>query len=185
MKQIWIAGIIIVIGLSSILNGSDGLLTGRVRDTNTHQHLIGVNIIISGTDLGSATDSLGNFMIKNIPVGSYDVNASMIGYKPIIRPNVHIVPKRASVANFDLHPTVLEGEDIVVTGNYFEKTKDAVTSNRTIDIEEIRSDPVGVYDIMAMMQALPSVISGNDQSNEVIVRGGMHKIGRASCRERV
>ena len=174
MKQIWIAGIIIVIGLSSILNGADGLLTGRVRDTNTHQPLIGVNIIISGTDLGSATDSLGNFMIKNIPVGSYDVNASMIGYKPITRPNVHIVPKRASVANFDLHLTVLEGEDIVVTGNYFEKTKDAVTSNRTIDIEEIRSDPVGVYDIMAMMQALPSVISGNDQSNEVIVRGGMH-----------
>ena len=174
MKKIWIAGIIIVIGLSSILNGSDGLLTGRVRDTNTHQPLIGVNIIISGTDLGSATDSLGNFMIKNIPVGSYDVNASMIGYKPITRPNVHIVPKRASVANFDLHPTVLEGDDIVVTGNYFEKTKDAVTSNRTIDIEEIRSDPVGVYDIMAMMQALPSVISGNDQSNEVIVRGGMH-----------
>jgi len=174
MKQTWIAGIIIVIGLSSIINGSDGLLIGRVRDTNTHQPLLGVNIIISGTDLGSATDSLGNFMIKNIPVGSYDVNASMIGYKPITRPNVHIVPKRASVANFDLHPTVLEGDDIVVTGNYFEKTKDAVTSNRTIDIEEIRSDPVGVYDIMAMMQALPSVISGNDQSNEVIVRGGMH-----------
>ena len=174
MKQIWIAGIITVIGLSSILIGSDGLLTGRVRDTNTHQPLIGVNIIISGTDLGSATDSLGNFMIKDIPVGSYNVNASMIGYKPITRPNVHIVPKRASVANFDLHPTVLEGDDIVVTGNYFEKTKDAVTSNRTIDIEEIRSDPVGVYDIMAMMQALPSVISGNDQSNEVIVRGGMH-----------
>lgn len=173
MKQIWIAGIIIVIVLSSNVNGLDGILTGRVSDINTHQPLIGVNIIISGTDLGSATDSLGNFMIKNIPVGSYDVNASMIGYKPINRPNIHIVPKRATVANFNLHLTVLEGDDIVVTGNYFEKTKDAVTSNRTIDIEEIRSDPVGIYDIMAMMQALPSVISGNDQSNEVIVRGGM------------
>ena len=174
MKQIWIAVIIIIIVLSSIVNGSDGILTGRVSDINTHQPLIGVNIIISGTDLGSATDSLGSFMIKNIPVGSYDLNASMIGYKPINRPNIHIVPKRATVANFNLHPIVLKGDDIVVTGNYFEKTKDAVTSNRTVDIEEIRSDPVGVYDIMAMMQALPSVISGNDQSNEVIVRGGMH-----------
>ena len=153
---------------------AEGTLVGRVRDFNTHQPLIGVNIVIGDISLGAATDSLGKFKIKNIPAGSYNISASMIGYKLIMRPNVHIVPKRESIANFYLQPTVLKGEDIVVTGNYFEKTKDAVTSNRTIDIEEIRSDPVGIYDIMAMMQALPSVISGNDQSNEIIVRGGMH-----------
>ena len=158
----------------SNLTASDGVLTGSIRDFNTHQPLVGVNIFISGTSLGSATDSLGKYIIRNIPVGSYNVNVSMMGYKRIIRPNVHVVPKRESIANFNLQPTVLESDDIVVIGNYFEKTKDAVTSNRTIDIEEIRSDPVGIYDIMAMMQALPSVISGNDQSNEIIVRGGMH-----------
>ena len=41
-----------------------------------------------------------------------------------------------------------------------------------MDYEEIRSDPVGVYDIQMMMQALPGVVSESDQSNELIVRGG-------------
>ena len=165
-----------IIGLSLLFTftfGFDGILTGKVSDINTHQPLIGVNIMVEGTGLGSSTDTLGSFIINNVPVGSYDIRVSIIGYKPVTRPNVHIVPKRYSIANFQLHPTVLEGEDVLVIANYFEKTKDAVTSSRTIDIEEIRSDPVGVYDIMAMMQALPSVISGNDQSNEIIVRGGM------------
>ena len=44
-----------------------------------------------------------------------------------------------------------------VSCGYFEKTQDEVVSNRTMDYEEIRSDPVGVYDIQMMMQALPGV----------------------------
>ncbi|MFL2982890.1 MAG: TonB-dependent receptor [Candidatus Neomarinimicrobiota bacterium] len=174
MEAIRISLITILSISFSILNGSEGSLSGKVQDINTHQPLVGVNVIVIGTDLGAATDSLGNFIINDIPVGSYDINTSMIGYRPINRPNVHIVPKRKSITNFDLYPMVIESDNIIVTGNYFEKTKDAVTSNRTIDIVEIRSDPVGIYDVMAMMQALPSVISGNDQSNEIIVRGGMH-----------
>ncbi len=85
---------------------------------------------------------------------------------------MHIVPQRTTTTNFDLYPAVLKGEGVTVTAKFFEQTRDAITSSRSVDIEEIRSDPVGAYDIMAMMQALPSVVSGSDQYNEIIVRGG-------------
>jgi len=157
-----------------LLLGSTGSLSGHIRDASTHQPLIGVNVMVQGSELGAATDQHGNFRINDVPVGSYTIFVSMIGYESVNRANVHVVPKRKTILNFSLQQTVLTGEGVEVTATYFEKTKDAVTSSRTVDIEEIRSDPVGAYDIMAMMQALPSVVSGADQTNEIIVRGGSH-----------
>lgn len=156
----------------TFLHATSGSISGTVRDASTQQPLIGANIIISGLDMGSATDLEGVFYIRNVPVGSYNLTVTMIGYKSISRANIHVVPQRSTVTNFILRPTVLEGDSITVTANYFEQARDAITSSRTVDIEEIRSDPVGSYDIMAMMQSLPSVISGADQTNEIIVRGG-------------
>ena len=156
------------------LIGSTGFLSGHIRDASTHQPLIGVNVIVKGSILGAATDQFGNFILDDVPVGSYTIYVSMIGYKSVNRSNVHVVPKRTTTINFSLNQSVLEGDGVEVTATYFEKIKDAVTSSRTVDIEEIRSDPVGSYDIMTMMQALPSVVSGSDQSNEIIVRGGSH-----------
>lgn len=160
------------IAICNLLFGSTGTLTGLIRDVSTHQPLVGVNVIVSGTDFGAATDMNGYYRIKDVPVGSYNIHVSMIGYKPVRRANVHIVTQRSTSVNFELYSYVLEGEDVEVTATYFEKAKDAITSSRSVDIEEIRSDPVGAYDIMAMMQALPSVVSGSDQTNEIIVRGG-------------
>ena len=166
--------IILVLFITNVVIASTGSLSGHVRDASTHQPLIGVNVMIKGSSLGTATDNYGNFFLDDIPVGSYIVYISMIGYKSLNRPNVHVVPERTTIINFSLNQSIIEGDGVEVTATYFEKTKDAVTSSRTVDIEEIRSDPVGVYDIMAMMQALPSVVSGTDQSNEIIVRGGSH-----------
>ncbi|MBC8175241.1 MAG: TonB-dependent receptor [Candidatus Marinimicrobia bacterium] len=158
--------------LTGLVWSQTGNLSGLVRDASTHQPLIGVNVIINGTELGAATDMEGYFKIDNVPVGSYDIHLTMIGYEAVSRANVHIVPQRNTVVNFDLHPQVLQGKGVEVTATFFEKTRDAITSSRTVDIEEIRSDPVGAIDIMSMMQSLPSVISGADQTNEIIVRGG-------------
>ncbi|MCH7762753.1 MAG: TonB-dependent receptor [Candidatus Marinimicrobia bacterium] len=164
--------IIFLLTFTGLVWSQTGKLSGVVRDASTHQPLIGVNIIINNAELGAAADMKGYFIIENVPVGSYNIHVSMIGYEAVSRANVHIVPKRNTVVNFNLHPQAIQGESVEVIATYFEKTRDAITSSRTIDIEEIRSDPVGVFDIMSMMQSLPSVISGADQTNEIIVRGG-------------
>ncbi len=158
--------------LSTLGAQSVGALTGRITDLDTHQPLVGANVMLEGTDLGAAANAEGRFRIVNIPVGSYTVRVMMMGYKAQARANVHVVPQRETVINMALEPTVLEVEGLTVTAGFFERAKDAVVSTRTIDIEEIRSDPVGAYDIFRMMQALPSVASDADQSNEIIIRGG-------------
>ena len=59
-----------------------------------------------------------------------------------------------------------------MSAGFFEKAKDGIISTQTIGIEEIRSDPIGSYDIQMMVHSLPSVITATDQNNEIIVRGG-------------
>lgn len=164
--------IYLIFGLMSILYASTGSITGDVIDADTHQPLIGANVIIAGTELGVACNSEGRFSIDNIPVGSYIVTVSMIGYSAISRANVNIYSQRQTQMKFYLNPAVLEGDVVTVRTGFFAKAKDGIVSTQTIDIEEIRSDPIGTYDIQMMMHSLPSVMTATDQNNEIIVRGG-------------
>jgi len=151
---------------------STGSITGLVIDADTHQPLIGANVMLTGTELGCASNTDGKCSVANIPVGSYTVSISMIGYESISRANVNIYSQRQTPLKFYLHTAVLQGETVKVTAGFFEKAKDGIVSTQTFGIEEIRSDPVGVYDIQMMVHALPSVVTATDQNNEIIVRGG-------------
>ncbi|MCF6238632.1 MAG: TonB-dependent receptor, partial [Candidatus Marinimicrobia bacterium] len=171
-KTLQILIIFSLLALGLMAKAPLGTIVGKIVDRDTQQPLPGANVILDGTNFGAATDIDGHFEILNVPVGSYSIRVHMIGYKSQARANVRALPSRSSVINIALEPTVLSGSDIVVTAGYFERVKDASTSVRSVDIEEIRSDPVGAYDILSMMQSLPSVVSGADQTNEIIVRGG-------------
>ncbi len=172
MKLILLTIIVVLSTITLFANAPTGILTGTITDRDTKHPLPGANVMLDDTNLGAATDGNGRFEIRNVPVGSYSIRVHMIGYKSQARANVHSLANRPGVVNVALEPTVLTGSDIVVTAGYFEKVKDAATSVRSVDFEEIRSDPVGAHDILSMMQSLPSVVSGADQTNEIIVRGG-------------
>ncbi|MCK4967074.1 TonB-dependent receptor, partial [bacterium] len=150
-----------------------GGITGEVIDVVTKEPLPYVNVVVEGTQLGDATDEDGKFVILRIPVGLYSVKFSMMGYKPIIKPGINVRPNRKDFILAELQETTLELEGITITPSYFEKSSDAILSERSVEFEEIRQDPGSAEDIQRMMQALPSVVTGSDQMNDIIVRGGM------------
>ena len=57
-------------------------VTGRVVDRDNSQPLIGANVIMvqNNTLNGTATDSLGQYIITNINLGKYELIVSYIGY---------------------------------------------------------------------------------------------------------
>lgn len=150
-----------------------GSLRGKIIDESSQMPLVAVNVIIQNTELGTATDTKGEFDIQNVPVGHYEIFISMMGYESRVINNVIITPGRSTWQLIEMKPTVLQGQGVTVTAGYFRKAKDAVTSNRSMDYEEIRMDPGSAEDIQRVVQALPSVVSGSDQENEIIVRGGL------------
>ena len=150
-----------------------GQVRGKIVDEATQAPLIAVNVVIQNTQYGAATNEKGEFTISDVPAGHYAIQLSMIGYETRIVNNVVVTPGRTTWQSVDMKQTVLEGEGVTVTAGYFHEAKDAVTSNRSMDFEEIRMDPGSAEDIQRVVQALPSVVSGSDQENEIIVRGGM------------
>ena len=66
--------------------GVTGKVTGKVIDNNTGEALLGANIQIVGTYLGTSSDETGYFVILNIPPGSQTLRA--VSYTHLTLPTI-------------------------------------------------------------------------------------------------
>jgi TonB family protein len=96
-------------GNSIFLGG--GKLYGAVRDANTSEVLSSANITIEGTPLGAASDNGGQYFIPNIPVGTYTVKASMLGYTSVAVSAVEVEEQKSTRLDFTLESVAIPLED--------------------------------------------------------------------------
>lgn len=150
-----------------------GKIAGQILDIRSLHPLVGVNVIITGTQLGASTDLEGVFIIANLEPASYNLEIIHVGYVTLKKNNVVVNPGRSTVVEYKMSENILEGESIEVAGSYFEKPKEAVVSSRSMNFEEIRRSPGDIQDIQRSVQAFPAVVSGSDQMNDIIIRGGI------------
>jgi outer membrane receptor protein involved in Fe transport len=94
--------------------GTVGKIAGRVFDAERNEPLVAVDVYIEELEAGGATDVDGYFFILNIPPGTYDVEASMIGYRAEVKQSVQIFADRTTNVDFRLNPTIIEIETPVV-----------------------------------------------------------------------
>ncbi len=99
-----------------------GSITGVVTDENSNEKLIGVNILIEGTNYGAATDLDGKFVIKNVPQGKYNLIVSSIGYTKVLIKDVNV----PSDLKITLKPEVLETDEVIVTAEALKTTETSV-----------------------------------------------------------
>jgi len=150
-----------------------GQLKGKLIDQTTRQPLVSANVMIDGTNRGAATDTSGQYVIANISPGIYNIRFRMMGYESRVVNQVIVNPGRTTWQQIEMEATIIKGEGVTVTAGYFQSARDAIVSSRSVNFEEVRSDPGSVEDVQRVMQTLPSVVSSGDGSNEIIVRGGM------------
>lgn len=87
-------------------------LSGRVTDNDLNP-LEGVNIVVLGTDLGTASDKDGYYKIKNLSGGNYEIRFSAVGYADVIR-GINII-NQAVLLNITLQEKAVETGQIIVT----------------------------------------------------------------------
>lgn len=149
-----------------------GNVSGVVLDVATRAPLAGATVVIPGTELGTACDPDGRFLVAGVPSGTWSVEASMIGYRDQVRNPVVVNPGHTAEVEFRLEPAPIAMTAVTVRAEQFPKVKDAPVSERNFASEEVRTVPGGLGDIQRVVQAMPSVVSSGDQDNEVVVRGG-------------
>ncbi|MBI1931102.1 MAG: TonB-dependent receptor [Ignavibacteriales bacterium] len=155
-----------------ILPQNNGKITGKVTDQITNEALPGVNIVIEETNLGASSDLSGEFEINNVPMGSYKVKASYIGYNTIIKFDVVVNSAKPTFLEIKLRQTVIELGDVTVTSSYFDKSDIDVNSVKKFSYEEIRRSPGGFEDVVRALSVLPGVARQGAGRNDLVVRGG-------------
>ncbi len=147
---------------------SSGTITGKISNAESGEPLIGVNVIIKGTYYGAATGVDGYYRINGVDPGTYNVEASIIGYKVLLKTGIEIPAGVVSQIDFSMDETVLSlGEEVVVLGKKPLFDVDATSSMAIVRSEDIVNKVVsGVEDILAEQ------IGVTKQDNEIHIRGG-------------
>lgn len=145
-----------------------GKLSGVVTDASTGEPLPGANVIIVGTQLGTAADVDGSYFVLGVPVGTYDVQATFVGYQPVTVEDVEINADYTRELNFALAPGA-ELDEIVVEYERPLIQKDALGVPKITTAEQIANLPVrGV----ASVAALQAGVVKEEGSGNLYIRGG-------------
>jgi iron complex outermembrane receptor protein len=119
---------------------NQGAVKGRVFDSDTNMPLLGANVMLKGTLLGTACDLNGSFEITNLNPGIYQIEATMIGYRKGISDEFRVIPGQVTEIEIGMTATVIEQPTVVVTASKRKQyIEDAPTS----------VDVIGMYDIQA------------------------------------
>ncbi|MBN2480167.1 MAG: TonB-dependent receptor [Bacteroidales bacterium] len=145
-------------------------LSGYVSDDNGEM-LIGVYVIVPGTNYGAVTNSYG-FYSLTLQEGTYTFRYSFIGYGTkeveinLISNAEHNVTLAAETSEI--------GQVTVTAGRKDENIRDVTMSNIQLHARTIRKIPnlMGETDIIKSIQLLPGVQSSVEGSSGFYVRGG-------------
>ena len=80
----------------SVLGSVVGKIVGTVTDAETNEPMVGVTVTVQGTSMGAMTDVEGNYVIMNVPVGTYVLALSTVGYATVEIENVQVSADLAS-----------------------------------------------------------------------------------------
>ena len=153
MKKLLLLGILSLQIFSLQIFGQVGKINGVVKDASTNEALIGANILIEGSTIGAATNVDGYYVILNVPPGSYNLRASMVGYAPKVTQQVRISIDQTTEINFELTSSTFQTEEVVVVATTPIVQRDVSSSRVNLNVAEIENLPVSSLTAVIGLQA--------------------------------
>ncbi len=103
----------VLVAITNLANAQTATVVGKVSAQKSGVQL--ANVILQGTSFGSISDSLGNFVLKNVPAGNYKLKVSSIGYSKIEK-SIIVKASDTLVINIELYSVDNSLNEVVVTG---------------------------------------------------------------------
>jgi len=165
-------GLLLFILIPGVVLAQSGKIRGTVIDEQTKEPLIGAAVTINGTSYGSASDIDGTFQILNIPVGTYSIKASYVGYRAITITNVRVNANLTSEANFKLPGEGVNVQTVEIMAERPLINKSATNAISIVDNENIQQMPVRNLTSVFSLQAgvVQQGVDANGNAN-LYIRG--------------
>src|SRR6056297_21676 len=146
---------------------------GNVTD-NVGEPIGGASVFLEGTVLGAQTDFDGNYEIRGVAPGSYNLIASYLGYGSQTQFNIIVRSKGTPNYDFRLEEAAEQLDEVVLSNaNIISRPKETPLSTQTLSAVEIATYPGSNNDVVQVAQTLPGVSpSIGGFRNDLIIRGG-------------
>ena len=119
----------------AISTADDAFLSGRIKDKQTGEYLIGVNVQLKGSTLRTATNSEGFFRFTNLPEGNQTLVISYLGFlSKEVAVSVTQTPQELSI---ELEATAKSLGEVVVTGLRRSQIQSINQKKEALNIREV------------------------------------------------
>lgn len=126
-----------------IMASAQTTIQGSVTDQETGETLIGVNILVKGTVLGTITDYDGNFSLKISSDPPLTLTVTSIGYE---RQSIDITSSAVTGLDIKMTESLMLGQEVVVSASRVEESilKSPVSIEK-MDILDVQSTSADTY----------------------------------------
>jgi len=144
-----------------------GSIKGIVRSAEGKMPLSGANVLVQGTILGAAVSEDGEFVIPKVPVGTYSISVTMVGYRSKIVENVQVKRDATTTVVIELEEVALQTETVVVTASKREQSLQEVP----ISMSVLDAKMISQRNVITLDQALRYVPGVNIEKEQINIRG--------------
>ena len=159
-----------------------GAISGRVLDANSQQPIANANVLVVNRAFGAVTDLDGDYLIRDVPVGTQQLRVTIIGYAPVTQ-EVTVTAGETATANFSLQIQAVVMEDIVTTG-YGTQQRGSITG-AVATIDGSKADVGVITNVNQMIDGRVSGVrvtpaTGEPGSGQQIRIRGSNSLGASS-----
>ncbi len=169
--------LILLIFVSGMLSGqSKQTIRGIVTDEITEMPLPGATVMIVGSNplKGTVTGNDGGFKLENLPLGSYTLKISYVGYKDKIISGLDLFAGKEIVLDIKMQEKVLKIKEAVIKAKIRREkpmNEMAAVSAVMFTPKETQMYAGTLGDPSRMVQNYAGVMSAGDSRNDIIIRG--------------
>lgn len=149
-------------------------IKGIVTDESSEQPIAFANVsIVNNRGLGTTTDSLGHFIIRNVPIGRYTIQTTFMGYEPRTTDEVLVTSSKEPYLQISLKENILLVKEVIIRSDTDKSAKVnpmVLTGGRMINMEEAGRFANGFDDPARLATAFAGV-AGDIGTNAIAVRG--------------
>ncbi|WP_286130421.1 TonB-dependent receptor [Solirubrum puertoriconensis] len=139
-----------------------GSVRGRVLDAGSGDALVGVNVVVPGTNQGVATGPAGDFELKGLAAGTHTVRVSFIGYQALDRSVTISGEEVVDLGSLSLQPAAIGMQEVVVSASRRpEKLTEAPATISVISSRQINELPsFNVGELIARQKGVDYIRTG-------------------------
>ena len=161
------------LSINTLVYAQNNTISGFITDKETGEALIGANVFIQETGNGMSTDKKnGYYVLQNISSGNYNLIVSYIGYNTF-KKDIVVLENESIKMDISLIIEALEINEVEVSAEKLQRKNNIQPSRVNLSPRIIKAAPaLAEPDIFRTIQSLPGVLTNNEASTGLVIRGG-------------